>query len=272
MRSTFAPLLVLAAVAACDPQPGRIAVTVYGEAYVEEGIPSDVFVDGWAVSFDLFLVSIGGAATQAGHDTPELTVPGYQVFDLSQPSGGRGFTLATLDAPAGNYDHFGYVIRPDPEATPGNADPIDVAGLKASGRSVRIRGTAHREADGALVWFDWSFAPTITHAHCNVDRTVDGDTVTMQATIHADHLFHDDLVSETPNVAFDLIAASDGADGSAPDGTVTQVELGAKDIRGETRYQVGSFAVENLGSFIAHQVGTLGHVNGEGHCEDILVQ
>lgn len=271
MRHLLSLASVLTLAAACgDPEPGSIAVTVYGEEFIEEGIPADVTVDGWRIDFELFLVSIGGAATQAGHDTPELTVPGYQIFDLAQASGGGGYTLATLEAPAGTYDHFGYVIRPEAAATAGNAHEVDVAAMKAAGSSLRVKGTATKGQ--TAIWFDWSFTQRLTHAHCVVEDSVDGNTITMQATIHADHLFYDDLVSAEPNVAFDLIAASDGADGSTPDGTVTQAELAAKDIRGETRYQVGSFPVDDLWEFISHQVGTVGHVNGEGHCEDILVQ
>ena len=271
MRSVIiASILAPLALAACgdDPAAGTLTVTVYGEEFIEEGIPATVFSDGWAVDFDTFLVTFGGAAAKAGEDAAEITVPQYLVFDLARPSGGAGFTLGTVPAPGGTYDHFGYRIRPDASAIAGNADAADATALVASGASMRVVGTATKGA--TTIAFDWSFAKDLSHAHCEVDDDVDGNAVTMQATIHGDHLFYDDLVSTDPNVAFDLIAASDGADGSAPDGTVTLAELAAQDLTGEERYQVGSFPVTDLRAFIEHQAGTVGHVNGEGHCEDIL--
>lgn len=85
-----------------------------------------------------------------------------------------------------------------------------------------------------------------------------------EITIHGDHLFYDDLFSETPNVAFDLIAAAD-KDG---DGVITELELRKLDIRAQDRYQVGDLtAITDLWSFIEQQTTTLGHFNGEGHCD-----
>ena len=58
---------------------------------------------------------------------------------------------------------------------------------------------------------------------------------------------------------------------------ITLAELAAKDIRSETRYQVGSLrdpdgaTVTNLKQYLEVQAGTLGHINGEGHCEDIVM-
>lgn len=269
MRTPCITLASLAlALAACGPDDGKITVTVYGEEFIEEGIPADVFVDGWAVTYDHFLISIGGAAMMAGEGSQEVTIPQFQIFDLAQASGGGGYPLGTVAAPGGLYDHFGYVIRPQADATAGNALAADVDAFKAAGLSLRVVGTATKGP--TTIRFDWGFSKNLTHAHCEVEDDLDGNTVTMQATIHADHLFYDDLVSSEPNVAFDLIAASDGADGSAPDGIVTLAELAMKDITSEARYQVGSFPVDDLREFIEHQVGTVGHVNGEGHCEDVI--
>jgi hypothetical protein len=105
-------------------------------------------------------------------------------------------------------------------------------------------------------------------------ESVDGDTVTAQATIHADHFFYDDAVSEEPNVAFQLIADAD----ANADNAITMDELGAVDIRGQARYQTGSNkdpagnSIMNLRQYIEYQAITLGHINGEGHCEDQLAQ
>jgi hypothetical protein len=262
------------ALAACGGDPGStgtITATVYGEDFIEEGIPADAFVDGWALSFDSFLVSVGQPAAKAGEGGPEVGDAGFYIVDLAQPSGGEGYELATFEAPAGLYDHYGYALAPDAGATVVNADPADAAEMKAQGYSVWLAGSATKGAE--TITFDWGFTVELGHAHCEMAEAIDGNDVVMQSTIHADHFFYDDAVSDEPGVAFDLVAASDD-DG---DGAVTLDELELTDLRAETRYQVGSNKapdgsdIANLRQYIEYQATTLGHINGEGHCEDVIV-
>jgi hypothetical protein len=277
---TIASLLSLTSVAllagACtDDAPGTITATVYGEDFIEEGIPADAFGDGWAVSFDKFLVSIGGVAAKAGERGREVGDPGFYLVDLAQASGGEGHELATFAAPAGTYDHYGYRLASSADAAPVNVDAAAAAAMKAAGYSIWLAGSATNGA--ATKTFDWGFTLKLTHAHCDVSEKIDGGAATMQATIHADHFFYDDAVSEEPNVMFPLIAAADGAAGAPADGAITMDELAAVDIRAQPRYQVGSSRdaagkeITNLRQYIELQATTLGHINGEGHCEDLIV-
>ena len=69
-------LLVPALAAGCgEAAPGTVEVDVYGEDFIEEGIPAEEFADGWAVTFDTFLVTIGEVAVTAGHGAPALSEP-----------------------------------------------------------------------------------------------------------------------------------------------------------------------------------------------------
>jgi hypothetical protein len=265
------PLLAVA----CTDAAGTITSTVYGEAFIEEGIPADAFGDGWSVSFDRFLVSVGGAAAQAGDGGREVGEPGFFLVDLAQPSGGEGYELATFDAPGGTYDSYRYRLAPDAAATSVNVDDADAAAMKAAGYSIWVRGSA---TDGAATkTFDWGFTLALTHARCEVSEEIDGGAATMQATIHADHFFYDDAISEEPNVMFQLIADADGAGGAPADGAISMAELAAVDIRSQTRYQVGSSrdaagnAITNLRQYLELQATTLGHINGEGHCDELIV-
>jgi hypothetical protein len=265
------PLLAVA----CSDDPGSITATVYGEEFIEEGIPADVFADGWAVTFDKFLVSIGSVAAKAGEGAKEVGDPSFYLVDLAQPSGGEGYELSTFDAPGGTYDHYGYRIAPDQAATPINVNAADAAAMKTAGYSIWVKGRATKGAVTKAL--DWGFTLKLTHAHCEAHETVDGNGITMQSTIHADHLFYDDAVSEEPNVSFQLVADSDGMGGAPADGMITLAELAAMDIRTQTRYQVGSnrdpsgAAITNLKQYVELQATTVGHINGEGHCEDLLV-
>jgi hypothetical protein len=263
--TSLASLSIVAACGGDDLASGTLAVRVYGEDFIEESIPADTFVDGWTVTFDKFVVSIGGIGAVAGHDGAEVQDATFTIVDLAQPSGGTGFELARLPADGGVYDHFGYAIKPSASAAAGNAASADVDAIKAAGYSVWVTGSATKDA--TTVGFDWGFALDIVHSHCDVEATIDGDVATVEATIHGDHLFHDDAVSTEPNVAFALIASADGAGGGTPDGTVTLDELAAIDITAQDRYGVGSLAISDLRAFVTHQVGTVGHINGEGHCD-----
>ena len=100
LRYSFC-LVPLLAACGDDPADGRITATVYGEEFIEEGIPADVFSDGWAVSFDTFLVSVGNVAGKAGEDAAEVGDPAFHIVDLAQASGGDGVEHAALAAPGG---------------------------------------------------------------------------------------------------------------------------------------------------------------------------
>lgn len=249
---------LLLALVACDAEGGEgtLRVAIYGEEFIEEGIPADVFSDGWSVELTRFLVAVDEIDADAD------PVPGQHVFDLTQPSGGEGHDVARLTVPAGTVEELSYRIAPagiDAEA--GNATPADVEALRDGGFSLLVEGVATKGDDEKA--FAWGFTTTTRYSPCETNQEIDdGGTATSQITIHADHLFYDDLDSETPNVAFDLVAAAD----ADSDGTVTAAELAAVDITTEARYQVGSRDIADLWGFIEAQTATVGHIDGEGHC------
>lgn len=270
-RQLTGPALLLAAVLgqACGdaaPAPGTLEVRIYGEDFIEAGIPASEFLDGWAVKFDSFLVSVSDVAVAKGHTAPTVSQPAQQVFELARPSMRQGAVVAAAMVAGGNYDHVSYRIKPaGTTATAGpGVDAAAVTAMAAAGESVRVTGTAQKA--GRAIAFAWGFGGSVLHKDCHGAAKVDGGTARTEITIHGDHLFYDDLFAPEPNLAFELIAASD-ADG---DGTVTRAELAAKDITKEARYQVGSEKITNLWDFIARQVTTVGHIDGEGHCPTVL--
>jgi hypothetical protein len=270
MKSRFLPVALCAlglAAGACGDNiggslPGTLDIQIYGEAFIEEGIPADVFADGWSLRFDSFLVSVGEvSATAAGADTPALEDDTYRIFDLAQSSGGEGFLVLSGRVPGGAYDDIAYRIAGSSEAVAGNAAAADVALMNERGYAIYIEGQATRGDESRT--FAWGFTTATTYRHCRSVASVDGGGASSVLTIHADHLFYDDLVSEEPSVRFDAMAGADG-DG---DGDIAPDELSAVDITGFERYQVGSFDVTDLWNFVDHQTSTVGHIDGEGHCE-----
>lgn len=257
--SRLATLSCLAlSLGACAGDPGQstLRVTAYGEEFIEDRIPAEVLVDGWEVDFGRFLIAI----SEVEADGEPLA--GAFVVDLAQASGGDGHELGTVTLPAEGSPHLAFRVAPVGEASPVSATDDDVATLVDAGASLWVEGQATKA--GQTVSFAWAFTTDTRYVDCHSTALLmDGQEAHSQLTLHADHLFYDDLDSEEPNVAFDLVAAAD----ADMNGDVTPDELRALDITGESRYQVGSRDITDLWAFIAAQTGTLGHIDGEGHCE-----
>lgn len=255
-------LLPCAAGASCGEEEageGTLALEVWGEEFIEDGIPDDVFVDGWSVTFDRFLVAIDAVSAARGTAAPDLEDPAQRVFDLTRAG---PFPVLTRVVPAGRYDNAGYRLRPaQAGAGAGNASADDVALMTDGGYSVYVSGSA---TDGTTTkTLRWGFTTETSYHECHSEADLaSGAAATIQLTIHADHLFYNDLVSEDPDVKFSTIAAAD----TDADGEVTLAELAAFDITGLPDYGTGSLRVDNLADFIAHLTATLGHIDGEGHC------
>ena len=235
------------------------SVTIYGEEFIEEGIPASEVADGWAIVFTRFLIAVDGV--RATSPTSSLDASGPVVFDLSLPTDGAGTELALLRGQSGTYDTFTYAFAPLVEGSGATGGVDDVASLEAQGASLLVEGRATK--GDVAKRFTWSMATAIGH-RCEVAAVVGGEgTATSEITIHADHLFYDSLVDDEPALRFDLFASADADD----DGEITLDELAVVDIRGEEHYGTGSLPVRDLRAYLLAQSGTLGHIDGEGHCE-----
>jgi hypothetical protein len=245
----------------------ELSVRVYGEEYIEREIPADVFNDGWTVQYGRFLISLGAVEVAEAGAGPALAEPRFQVFDLTAASEGEGQLVAKGEVPAGAYASTRYKIYPaDDGAVAGNTSADDVTLMKDGGFSVYVTGTATK--GDVTKTFAWGFATRTSYEGCESQASIaEGAPDTVQITIHGDHLFYDDLFAETPMLLFGLVAqADDDGDG---DGEISQAELEAVDIRPLANYQVGSTDITDLWHFIEHQTTTIGHIDGEGHCETI---
>jgi len=227
-------LLLCLLLAGCGEGTGTYEITIWGEEFIEEGIPA-AETDGWAVTFSAFSLEVRDVSVTREDGTREA-FSGAGTYDLVTPGPQR---VDERSVAAGDYPHASYRLG-----------ALDVAGRADKEETTKT--------------FSWHFDVDTTFSRCETDRHVaEEGRATTQITIHADHLFYDDLESPDPNVAVSLVAASD-ADG---DGEVTLEELAATDITGEARYQVGSREITDLRGFVVAQTATLGHIDGEGHCE-----
>jgi hypothetical protein len=240
---------------------GQYRLTVYGEAFIEDVIPADA-TDGWEIDFEEFLIVVGDVEVM-NKEGESGALSEARVFDLTKGSGGGGHEVSVLTVGAGDYDALSYTVAPSSGAVAGNAAQERVDFMKAMSYGIYVKGKASKE--GVEKRFAWGFGNQTRYVGCEVSAAVrPGAAGESQMTIHSDHLFYDDLVSEEPNVAFELVASAD-ADG---DGEVTLEELSGVDLAAQERYQVGSLTeVTNLRQFIEAQTRTVGHIDGEGHCD-----
>ncbi len=229
---------MLVPLAACGA--GEWRVETWGEGYIEDGIPAADFADGCAATFDSFSVNLAASALLDGNGEVvgetavgrfELTTPGPQE-------------VGATSVPARLYDTARFIIAPD------------------AGSSIDARGTL--TCGGESVTFDWSFT-TETAYLCEPDGLTipSGGTATTQLTIHGDHVFYDGLENPDAEVRGQAIVDADANE----DGEVTFAELEAVEVA-PLGYAVGQYSeVTDLGAFITFLTRTLGHVDGEGHCQ-----
>lgn len=263
---SLVPALLLAG---CGPSTFNLPVHVWGEDYIEQGIPAqaaegeDGFIDGWSVTFSSFLIQVNAIQVDAkAVDTAQRLspMPEAWIVDLSRNSNGAGQLLRRFPVPSGSTAKLAYTVGRADAAVQLGGSNAEVAELEEAGASIRVQGEARRADE--VKTFTWAFTGRTRYSECQGSSVAGEDGAKATLTIHADHLFYDDLASEEPNLAFDLIASAD-VDG---DGDVTEAELRAVDLRTQERYQVGNTGITNLWDFIAWQSTTLGHIDGEGHC------
>jgi hypothetical protein len=210
---------------------GQVQAYVYGESFIEEGIPAEEMGDGWSVTFDTFRVQVEDVVVGG------VTLPQAGALDISMASDGSGQRLSSAQVPSG--DHSG-----------------------SSYRITRVEVSGQGSKDGVTKTFDWVLDQDTHYTNCETTTSVpDQGSADFQITVHADHLFYDSLVSEEPQVLFQALADAD-TDG---DGAITQEELADTDIGA---YDPGSQGgVDDLWTWLIAQSRTLGHVDGEGHCD-----
>lgn len=245
----------LSLAAACSAEgSATLRIAADGEEFVEDRIPAEVFVDGWELELDRFLVAFG--EVEADGEALE----GAFVVDLARDSGGAGHELGALTLPTEGRPMLGYRIAPLAPET--ESDDEDVMRLVESSASMWIEGRASK--DGTVVRFAWPFETNVRYVECESKaELVGGETARSRLTIQLERLFFDDLDPAAADVAFDVVASAD----RNGDGEVKVHELWERFITGETRYQVGERDIVDLWGFLEAQAETLGHVDGDGRCE-----
>jgi len=272
LLTVFCAAGMLSAPACSDDEgTGTLTVAIWGEEFIEEGIPGEEFEDGWAVTYEKFIVLLHDVTTgtEGGTDIALIVMDGCAAYDLVKPG---PVTVSTMEVETGTYLETAYAIKPGTPActsaqATGTADAADLAMMLDKGYAVYVEGKATK--DGQEIAFAWGFGKTITYSHCHSSAKVaDGGQAEIELTIHGDHLFYNSLTNPEAGLAFQALADAD-ADG---DGAVTTQELNAVSadaFKALDNYDVGSLPVDDLYGYLEAQSATLGHIDGEGHCDII---
>ncbi len=257
--------------------PGTVTATIWGEEYIEQGIEpalspdGEGFRDGWTVRFTKFLVNAGGLRLESTSGAAPVALDAMRVYDLHRTTG--PLAIGSLpNVPARRYDRVSYRVAPaGADAAAGNATNADVTLMRMRNLTVYTEGTATKM--GRTVRFRWGFPGTVLYTNCQSSETEQGlavpsgGTATAQLTFHGDHLFYDDLQSPEARLRFDLVASAD----ADMDGEVTLEEMARIDLTRAPQGQYGTGSrgdVRTLRDFVTALVATVGHFNGEGHCDE----
>lgn len=258
-----------------DEGSGAVSFTTYGEDYIEKEIPASDVVDGWAITYDRFLLTIHDVAVAEGDAPPAAKMAVSRLFNQKIAGDKR---VVDFRLPARLYDRVSYRIAPAIASTTlgDGVTEADKQLMVSNGYALYVEASALKGA--AAKRYRWGFRLDTLYDRCKgelagkeTDGTVvtNGGTDTIQLTIHGDHLYYDDLQAKEAKVRFDNIAAAD-ANG---DNEITLEELALVKLASfptdgsKGTYGTGSAAgVNDLRGFVEALSRSVGHFRGEGEC------
>ena len=235
-------------------------VTTWGEEYIEDEIPAAEFADGCSATFSKFQVLVDAVELIDGNGDAAAQASSPMVFDVTAAG---PHALESLEVPKGTYDTVRYVVGPASGAVRGgNIDDAVAQAFADTGNAYAIAGVL--TCGGTAVSFDLAYATKAVYVCEAEDLTfATGGARTTELTMHGDHLFYDGLTNPEAQVRGQAIHDADAND----DGVVTHAELAAVSVA-SLGYQVGPNAdVTDLDAFLAGLTQTVGHIDGEGHCD-----
>ena len=285
-------LLALFSLLGCTEEAagvGTLRVSLSGEQGAKVGYPftaegeTIAFGDGWSLTFDTVVVSVGGLRLRsAGGEESVLDVD--DVVASLHTEDPLAWTFEGV--PARRWDRVSYDMRV-PSATARNVNGVSEATLtrmRALNAALYLAGTA-TPPTGTPITFELYLPDAIAVDRCvsGFDET-DGVVVApntrndVELTFHLDHFFFDSLAS-TAVMRFEAIAAAADAANHVTLDDLTRQDLSDLRDRADAPlvdeagapilYDPGSapLAMPTLKEFIRANAHTVGHFNGEGHCD-----
>jgi hypothetical protein len=265
--------LTMAFLVGCGDETGELTVTTYGEDFIEVEIPTaagpddEGFVDGFRLTYDRFLISLGllTIADRDGEVGAEMTEA--RVFDMTRS--GPHAVARFSEIGARRWDDVSLEVEPPTTAVAGNATADDVSQLVDGGWSSYVEGSA---TDGQSTWtFAWGFDTNTRYEECREASgqagvvVPAGGSANVEITVHGDHFVYDDLQSDDAVLRFRALAEAD----ANADGEITLEELDAVSLDRLPSDQYGTGgdgSVVTLRDYVTSLSSSLIHFQGEGDC------
>ncbi len=282
MKYAPKPGLLLALCVACstsveDAGTGSVSFSTWGEEYIEEGLPTSVFEDGWSVKYNKFLVVLGDVVVADDKGVVAASMKSSVLVD--HVTAGVKPVVTFQNLPARAWNRVSYSIAPAGNTTVlEGAKAEDLIFMKDAGYSLYVEGTASKGSTQKRI--RWGFTISTQFERCRGEvggKETEGAVVTrggtdgIELTIHGDHLFYDDLQSQGAKVRFGAIADADDRATGDRDGSVSLEELAKFALveipAAQGGYGTGAISgVNDLRDFVTSLSRTVGHFRGEGEC------
>jgi hypothetical protein len=282
--------LAAASVAGCGSdgggsgRNGKLSVLLEAEESIPGGLAAGTanenIKDGFDIDFSKYVISVGLVAmSQLGGAHPQssdaVAVADFTRLGTTPPELTRFSGIAT-----GQYTEFGFQTPgPESSAINLNAEEADFDAMVANGWSYVVAGTITRVEDGATKEFRIEADVPSEYTACAVEDLEPGVNVSTNSsvniTMHGDHLFFNGFPEEEGNV-FRQARWLWSIEDTDEDGVITRTDFeAATDIgslfpsppMGNYELTGGPLPIRNAWDFIRAQLGTQGHIFGEGECE-----
>ena len=284
---------LLAAAAGCaddeDSGNGNIDIVLEAEETIPEGIAScassggdECISDGYSASFSKYIISVGFIAmAQTDGTNPQSSstvgVAEYTNLPTTLP------TLTRFESiPTGQYNEFGYETPP-PTSDVVNINGVDQTDIDAmidNDWTYIIEGRLTRDTDNATLDFLIEADVPSVYSDCAVEGFVPGvnvsgpDSNPAAISMHGDHILFNGFPADESGVER-LAEWMWLVDDTNQDGVLTRVDFEAATDVG-TLYPSPPYSdinagpagtINNAWDFVRSQLGTQGHLDGEGECE-----
>lgn len=269
---------------ACGPGgSGNVQIFVVPESSITSGIQSgtdpEEIHDGWTISYDRFLASVGNFRAKRTDTGDTVTASGTFVLDLKNAPTSGYVVDEFRNLAAVRWDKFGYDI---PDATEGAqalppATVEDVRFMVSNGYSLYYEGTATK--GGTSIAFRWGFSAGTSFDDCESPDGIPGfavplgGTIQIKPTIHGDHELFDN-VTQGVEITERLAQWFQTCDANA-DSVLTLEELRQCDVvlaMPSPPYDLTGVTDQDgdgtlsVYDFVATEMRTLGDYQGDGEC------
>ncbi|MEM9727107.1 MAG: hypothetical protein AAF997_00880 [Myxococcota bacterium] len=291
VMSMCAGLLVAAAGCGDDSSggDGNVTININPEDTITNGIdscadtdePDECIADGFSVSFSKYIISVGFvdmAQVDGANPQSSDAVAVAEFTNLSE----AGSELTSFSGiPIGQYTEFAYQTPLITEETI-NINQVsqdDIDNMIENNLTYIIEGQLTADEDGSTIDFLIEADVQSFYDNCGEEGGEAGINVSTSGTdaitMHGDHIFFNGFPADESGVtrlAFWMSLVEDIDE----DGVLTQVDFEAATDIG-TLYPSPPYSdlnggpledpVTNAWDFVISQLGTQGHLNGEGECE-----